>query len=224
MKFFKVIMTHIVNINLVCGFILLSACGSNSSAPENTSSQQLFLNANIYTANSKQPWAKAMYVENGVIKFVGDESGAKAMAVKNTKTTDLAGKMIMPGIQTMTIINRVGMDSKLMRNLTIKAKRNPKRVVFAEADNYKILKAAQEVADEGIAKPILLGDVKKIEAMITQCEQSYSVRDKQDVLAMCALQFASQTEQKSIDKENVNEHVEDKLNALNSLLNKHLNL
>jgi len=71
--------------------------------------------------------------------------------------------------------------------------------------------------EEGLRKA-----AKKIEAMIKQFEQSYSVRDKQDVLAMCALQFASQTEQKSIDKENVNVHVEDKLNALNDLLHKHL--
>jgi cell division protein ZapA len=40
---------------------------------------------------------------------------------------------------------------------------------------------------------------KKIDEMIKQFEQSYAVRDKQDVLAMCALQFASQTEQKKID-------------------------
>ena len=66
------------------------------------------------------------------------------------------------------LVNRVGLDSKLMRNLTIKAKRNPKRVVFAEADNYKILKAAQQVADEGIAKPILLGNVEKINRMIAE--------------------------------------------------------
>ncbi|MCL5129118.1 MULTISPECIES: cell division protein ZapA [unclassified Algibacter] len=59
---------------------------------------------------------------------------------------------------------------------------------------------------------------KSIEVMIKQFEQSYSVRDKQDVLAMCALQFASQVEQKSIDKTNVNEHVEEKLVALNNLL------
>ena len=58
--------------------------------------------------------------------------------------------------------------------------------------------------------------------MIKQFEQSYSVRDKQDVLAMCALQFASQVEQTSIDKANVNEHVEEKLNALNDLLHAHL--
>jgi cell division protein ZapA len=40
---------------------------------------------------------------------------------------------------------------------------------------------------------------KKIDEMIKQFEQSYAVRDKQDVLAMCALQFASQVEQKQID-------------------------
>ncbi|WP_053970043.1 cell division protein ZapA [Mangrovimonas sp. ST2L15] len=62
---------------------------------------------------------------------------------------------------------------------------------------------------------------KKIEAMIRQFEQSYSVRDKQDVLAMCALQFASQAEQKTIDKNVISEQVEDKLIALNQLLENH---
>jgi malate dehydrogenase (oxaloacetate-decarboxylating)(NADP+) len=66
------------------------------------------------------------------------------------------------------LINRLGLDSKLIRNLTIKAKQNPKRVVFAEADNYKILKAAQQVADEGIAKPILLGNEADIKALIEE--------------------------------------------------------
>jgi cell division protein ZapA len=63
---------------------------------------------------------------------------------------------------------------------------------------------------------------KKIDAMIKQFEQSYSVRDKQDVLAMCALQFASQVEQGNLDTEHVNEHVEEKLNALNQMLQLHL--
>jgi cell division protein ZapA len=72
--------------------------------------------------------------------------------------------------------------------------------------------------EEGLRKA-----AKNIEAMIKQFEQSYSVRDKQDVLAMCALQFASQVEQKTIDKENVSEHVEEKLNALNNMLQLHLN-
>ena len=71
--------------------------------------------------------------------------------------------------------------------------------------------------EEGLRKA-----AKNIDVMIKQFEQSYSVRDKQDVLAMCALQFASQLEQKSIDKENVNEHVEEKLLALIELLQSHL--
>ncbi len=60
------------------------------------------------------------------------------------------------------LINRLGIDNKLIRTITTKAKQNPKRVVFTEADHYKILKAAQVVKDEGIAKPILLGDKNKI--------------------------------------------------------------
>ena len=72
--------------------------------------------------------------------------------------------------------------------------------------------------EEGLRKA-----AKKIETMISQFEQNYSVRDKQDVLAMCALQFASQVEQKSIDKENVKEEVQNRLSALDELLLTHLN-
>lgn len=64
--------------------------------------------------------------------------------------------------------NRLGKDNKLMRSLANKAKSNPKRVVFAEADTYKILKAAQVVRDEGIAKPILLGNREKINSIATE--------------------------------------------------------
>jgi len=71
--------------------------------------------------------------------------------------------------------------------------------------------------EEGLRKA-----AKNIEVMIKQFEQSYSVRDKQDVLAMCALQFASQVEQKTIDKQNVSELVETKLNDMNSLLHDYL--
>jgi malate dehydrogenase (oxaloacetate-decarboxylating)(NADP+) len=63
---------------------------------------------------------------------------------------------------------RLGLDDKLMRAISVKAKGNPKRVVFAEADNYKILKAAQIVKDEGIAYPILLGDIDKIQSLIKE--------------------------------------------------------
>jgi malate dehydrogenase (oxaloacetate-decarboxylating)(NADP+) len=66
------------------------------------------------------------------------------------------------------LTNRLGLDNKLIRFVTNKARQNPKRVVFAEADHYKILKAAQMAKDEGVAKPILLGDVNRIQALIAE--------------------------------------------------------
>jgi malate dehydrogenase (oxaloacetate-decarboxylating)(NADP+) len=66
------------------------------------------------------------------------------------------------------LASRLGLDNKLIKNVTEKAKRNPKRVVFAEADNYKTLKAAQIVYEEGIAKPILLGKIKKIQELVEE--------------------------------------------------------
>ena len=63
---------------------------------------------------------------------------------------------------------RLGLDNKLIRTLTARAKRNPKRVVFAEAEHYKILKAAQQVSDEGIAIPVLLGRKQKIIDLIDE--------------------------------------------------------
>ncbi len=66
------------------------------------------------------------------------------------------------------LIRRLGLDNDLLKSITSKAKNNPKRVVFAEADNYKILKAAQQVRDEGIAKPILLGAIDKIQRLIAE--------------------------------------------------------
>jgi malate dehydrogenase (oxaloacetate-decarboxylating)(NADP+) len=61
---------------------------------------------------------------------------------------------------------RLGLDNKLTRIIMDRAKRDPMRVVFAEADNPKVLKAAQIVKDENIAFPILLGNEKKIKDLI----------------------------------------------------------
>lgn len=63
---------------------------------------------------------------------------------------------------------RLGMDDSIMRAITNKAKSAPKRVVFAEADNYKILKAAQIVKDDNIAIPILLGNKEAIQQIIEE--------------------------------------------------------
>ncbi len=63
---------------------------------------------------------------------------------------------------------RLGLDNQVLRVIGNKARRNPKRIVFAEADNLKILKAAQIVYDEGIGYPILLGDENKIKLIAAE--------------------------------------------------------
>ena len=63
---------------------------------------------------------------------------------------------------TIELNKRLGLDNQLSRVLGSKARRDPKRVVFADAENIKILKAAQLVLDEKVGYPILLGDEKKI--------------------------------------------------------------
>jgi len=60
---------------------------------------------------------------------------------------------------------RLGLDNQLMRVLGSKARSDPRRLVFAEADNIKILKVAQILFDEGIAFPILLGNKEKIRSI-----------------------------------------------------------
>jgi malate dehydrogenase (oxaloacetate-decarboxylating)(NADP+) len=69
------------------------------------------------------------------------------------------------------LLNRLGNESNFIRVLGSRARQNPKRVVFAEADNYKILRAAQVVKEEGIAVPILLGDEEKIKKLIEEQHQ-----------------------------------------------------
>ncbi len=64
------------------------------------------------------------------------------------------------------LYRRLGSDDNILRFVINKAKQNPKRVVFAEAENLKVLKAAQIVKDEGIATPILLGEERKIKELI----------------------------------------------------------
>jgi len=63
---------------------------------------------------------------------------------------------------------RLGLDNQLIRVIGNKARKDPKRLVFAEADNLKIIKAASIVYDEGIAYPILLGDPIKINRIAEQ--------------------------------------------------------
>ncbi|HTG66012.1 MAG TPA: cell division protein ZapA [Flavobacterium sp.] len=63
---------------------------------------------------------------------------------------------------------------------------------------------------------------RKIDTMIKQFEENYAVRDKQDVLAMCALQFASQIEQKQIDNAINGEETIDRIQKINAILDENL--
>ena len=60
---------------------------------------------------------------------------------------------------------------------------------------------------------------RKIDTMIKQFEENYAVRDKQDVLAMCALQFASQLEQNLLDKSSKSEQFDIKIHEINEKIN-----
>ena len=60
------------------------------------------------------------------------------------------------------LLERLGSDNKMVRLLINRAKTDPKRIVFAEADHLDVLKAAQIVYEEGIGKPILLGNKELI--------------------------------------------------------------
>ncbi|ASV28941.1 cell division protein ZapA [Maribacter cobaltidurans] len=68
--------------------------------------------------------------------------------------------------------------------------------------------------EEGLRKA-----AKNIEQLAKKFEQNYAVRDKQDVLAMCALQFASKIEQKGIERTNGTLEAEERLKALTELVN-----
>ncbi len=89
---------------------------------------------------------------------------------------------------------------------------NQQKIKLSIADRVYPLTINPE-QEEGLRKA-----TKQIEEMIKRFEKSYAVRDKQDVLAMCALQFATQVEQKNIDTIEVSQDVEEKLETLNQLL------
>lgn len=73
--------------------------------------------------------------------------------------------------------------------------------------------------EEGLRKA-----AKNIEQLVKNFEQNYAVRDKQDVLAMCALQFASKIEQKGIDNLEDTKEVTQRLKALDQLVNSKLSI
>jgi malate dehydrogenase (oxaloacetate-decarboxylating)(NADP+) len=68
------------------------------------------------------------------------------------------------------LTHRTGSDTAFMRSIMLKAQKAPKRVVFPEADTYKVLKAVQQLVDEGICTPILLGNPNTIQKLMAEFE------------------------------------------------------
>src|SRR5260221_13510044 len=72
------------------------------------------------------------------------------------------------GAYNNELLKRIGIDQKLTSTIIEHAKKKPKRILFAEADHHKILKAAQILQDEKIAIPILLGNKTEIDRLVKE--------------------------------------------------------
>ncbi len=131
-------------------------------------------------AKKPVPEAVNMAYNETNIKFGKDYIIPKPMDLRlmTNVSSAVAKAAIESGVARKVITNwdayaeelkvRLGGEDAIMRAIANRAKSAPKRVVFAEADNYKILKAAQIVRDEHIAIPILLGKKDVIERIIAE--------------------------------------------------------
>jgi len=68
----------------------------------------------------------------------------------------------------LELSQRLGLDNQLFHGIIVKAKQNPKKIVFPEGNNLKVLRAANEVLHEGIALPVLLGNAEEIKQLIIE--------------------------------------------------------
>ncbi|MFT5436592.1 MAG: malate dehydrogenase (oxaloacetate-decarboxylating)(NADP+) [Ulvibacter sp.] len=90
---------------------------------------------------------------------------------KAAMESGVATQPIEDWIQYVDELNeRMGSDNKIVRLLINRAKTNPKKIVFAEADHLAVLKAAQIVLEDGIGIPVLLGRKEIILELMSQLE------------------------------------------------------
>jgi malate dehydrogenase (oxaloacetate-decarboxylating)(NADP+) len=79
------------------------------------------------------------------------------------------------------LIEKMGHENKLIREIYAQARKNTKKVVYADADNYTVLKAAQLAHHEGFSEPILVGDKKTIENLIDE----FKLDELKEVAVIC---------------------------------------
>ncbi len=99
---------------------------------------------------------RLIYVVSGAVAKAAVESGVAKLPLKDE------------AVYKAELLSRIGRDNALSRGIAERAKKSPQRVVFAEGENVKILKAAEAAKDEGCAIPILLGDEKRIRELIKE--------------------------------------------------------
>lgn len=68
----------------------------------------------------------------------------------------------------LELSRRLGLDNQLFHGIVVKAKQNPKKIVFPEGNNLKVLRAANEVLHDGIAIPVFLGNAGEINQLINE--------------------------------------------------------
>lgn len=121
------------------------------------------------------------------------------------------------------LLKRIGIDDKLTSRIIDLAKKNPKRIVFAEADNHKILKAAQILQDEKIAHPILLGSRTEIERLIKEHNlelhecKIVDPREEQDLTEKYAQYYYEKRQRKGVTLHDARRQMRDR-NAFSAMM------
>ncbi len=77
---------------------LASAACSPEQETEAPAANWVLTNGRIYTVDEDKPWAEAAVIRDGEFVYVGDNAGAEGFAADGIETTDLGGRMVIPGI------------------------------------------------------------------------------------------------------------------------------
>ena len=77
---------------------LIASCTSGGDGGDKESADLILSGARIFTSNKQQPWAEAVAVKNGHFIFVGDSEGAFAYQSDNTRSINLEGRLVIPGL------------------------------------------------------------------------------------------------------------------------------
>ena len=123
---------------------------------------QMYQTGNLYFSKNylipKPSDPRLIYYVSTAVAKAAMESGVARQPISDWKQ------------YTDRLLHKIGMFNPLINRIRTRAQRNPKRVVFGDAESYKMLKAAEVAIQEGIADPVLLGNKQFITNMITEYE------------------------------------------------------